>query len=125
MESVRIDKYLWACRVFKTRSLATDECRKSHILINDISVKPSRMIKKGELIIIKFPPILRSFEVLDLIERRVSAKLALDYIKEITPESEFVKLKEAKNTYVHRDNGLGRPTKKERRLIDKFKQDEL
>lgn len=124
-QDVRIDKYLWAVRIFKTRNLATEECKKGHVMINDINVKPSRIVKKGERIDIKFPPIVRSFIVIDILEKRVSAVLAKELIIEITPEEEFLKAKAARNTFVYRESGAGRPTKKDRRLMDKFKDNEL
>ncbi|MDR2009397.1 MAG: RNA-binding S4 domain-containing protein [Bacteroidales bacterium] len=124
-ENVRIDKYLWAVRVFKTRNLATEECKKGHVIINDIQVKPSRIVRKNEKIYIKFPPIIRSFVVLDVIDKRVSAVLAKDAIQEVTPEVELDKLKQVKNVFVRRDAGSGRPTKKDRRSIDKFRENEL
>ncbi len=124
LQNLRIDKYLWAVRVFKTRSIATDECKKGHVIINDIQVKPSRTIKPGDIIYVKAPPIIRTFQVVDLLERRVSAIIAKDFVVETTPESEFIKLKLAKNTFVVHEKGSGRPTKKSRRLIEKFKDDE-
>lgn len=124
-QNVRIDKYLWAVRVFKTRNLATEECKKAHVIINDVAVKPSRIVKQGETILVKFPPIIRSFVVDGIIEKRVSAALAKTYVTETTPESEFEKLKLAHNNFVQRDRGSGRPTKKERRLIDKIQGDTL
>ena len=114
-ENVRIDKYLWAVRVYKTRNLAADECKKAHILINNTPVKPSRIIKSGDVINIKFPPIVRTFVVTAPLEKRVSATLAKNYVTETTPESEFEKLKNAKNDFVQHDKGSGRPTKKERK----------
>jgi ribosome-associated heat shock protein Hsp15 len=119
---VRIDKYLWAVRIFKTRNIATEECKKGHILINNVHVKPSRIVKINEQIDIKFPPIIRSFVVEKVIEKRVSAILAKEAITEITSESELAKLKTAHNTFVCRASGTGRPTKKERRAIDKFNE---
>ncbi|PLX08813.1 MAG: RNA-binding protein [Marinilabiliales bacterium] len=123
-EQVRIDKYLWAVRIYKTRSLASDECKKGHVLIDDAPVKPSKMIKLNDRIDIKFPPMIRSFIVTGLIEKRVSASLAKENVKEITEQSEFDKLSMTKNNYILRDKGTGRPTKKERRIIDKFKHNE-
>ena len=121
--NIRIDKYLWAVRIFKTRNIASEECRKGRVIVNDIAVKQSKIIREGEIIYIKCPPVLRSFKVLKVIERRVSANLAKEAIEEITPAEEFAKLKFAKNTFVIRDAGSGRPTKKDRRLIDKFKEE--
>lgn len=123
-EQVRIDKYLWAVRIFKTRTLASDKCKKSHIFVNDTEAKASRMVKLNDKIDIKFPPIIRSFIVTGLIEKRVSAPIAQANIQEITAPEELAKLGMAKNNFTQREKGLGRPTKKERRLIDKFKDNE-
>jgi ribosome-associated heat shock protein Hsp15 len=116
--SYRVDKFLWAVRIFKTRSLATDICKSKRIIINDIAVKPSRIIKIGDIIEYKQAPIIRTFEVLDFPKSRVSAKLSINFVKETTPESSFEMLKQIKNTIIKRDKGSGRPTKKERRLLD-------
>jgi len=123
-QNIRIDKYLWAVRVFKTRNICTEECKKGHVVIDGIPVKPSRNVKEGDVINIKFSPILRTFKVLGLLEKRVSAVLAKDFVHEITPEEEFEKLKLIRNTFVHHDRGSGRPTKKDRRSIEKFKDDD-
>ena len=121
LSEVRIDKYLWAVRIFKTRNIASEECHKGRVIINDISVKQSKIVREGEIIYIKCPPILRSFKVLKVIDKRVSANLAKEAVEELTTAEEFAKLKFAKNTFVVRDAGTGRPTKKDRRLIDDFK----
>jgi ribosome-associated heat shock protein Hsp15 len=121
-KNIRIDKFLWSVRIYKTRSIASDECRKGRILIKDIQVKPSRSVLKNEIIIVKKPPILYSYRVIEPIENRVAAKLVEQFIEDITPEVEKAKLdlKQAVGI-VYRDKGTGRPTKKERRLIDRIK----
>lgn len=120
-EGFRIDKWLWAVRLFKTRSLASDECRKGKVLINGIAVKPSREIRVGETIQLKRPPILRSYKVVALTGNRVSAKLVPEFMIEVTPDSELKILETQKNmSFYHRDPGAGRPTKKERRELDDF-----
>jgi len=117
--SVRIDKYLWAVRIFKTRSLASDACRIGRILINETQVKPSRMLEGNEIIIIKKPPVTYTLRARKLTENRLSAKLTPDYIEDLTPESEKIKLEINKSASTgFRKKGLGRPTKKERRKID-------
>jgi ribosome-associated heat shock protein Hsp15 len=123
-KEIRIDKYLWSVRLYKTRSIASDECRKGRILINNIQVKPSRSIVKGEIIIVKKPPVNFTFRVIEPIENRVSAKLVSSFLEDITPEEEKLKLdyRNAGGTF-YRDKGTGRPTKKERRLIDRLKDD--
>jgi ribosome-associated heat shock protein Hsp15 len=121
-KAVRIDKYLWAVRLYKTRSIASEECRKGRIVIKDVPVKPSRNISKDEIIIVRKPPVTYTFRILEPIENRVSAKIAGQFIEDLTPESEKTKLEIAHSGgTVFRDRGTGRPTKKERRLIDKYR----
>jgi ribosome-associated heat shock protein Hsp15 len=119
--SVRIDKFLWSVRLYKTRSIASDECRKGRILINNVQVKPSRTVTKDEIIIVRKPPVNYTYRVIQPIENRVSAKLVSQFIEDLTPEEEKQKLEfsHAGATF-HRDKGTGRPTKKERRLIDRL-----
>jgi ribosome-associated heat shock protein Hsp15 len=121
---VRIDKFLWAVRLYKTRSLASDECRKGRIIIKEIQVKPSRTISKDEIITVKKPPVSYIFRILDPIENRVSAKITGQFIEDLTPDSERAKLDISQSGGTsHRQRGTGRPTKKERRIIDKFQQE--
>jgi ribosome-associated heat shock protein Hsp15 len=121
---IRVDKFLWSVRLFKTRSIASDECRKGRILINNIQVKPSRIVMKGEIIVVKKPPVVYSFRVLEPIENRVSAKLVDSFIEDLTPEEEKEKLNiRLSSGLVFRDKGSGRPTKKERREIDRLNTD--
>lgn len=122
-ENLRIDKWLWAVRIFKTRSQASEACKKGRVLIGDVQVKPSRVIKIGEIVILKMPPVTYSFLVKGLLGKRQSAKIATDYVDNITPEEELIKL-DIKNFtgFEIRDRGVGRPTKKERRLIDELKR---
>lgn len=122
-ENLRIDKWLWAVRIFKTRSQASEACKKGRVLINNVQVKPSRVLKVGEIVIFKNPPVTYSFLVKGLLGKRQSAKIAADYVENITPEEELIKL-DIKNFtgFEIRDRGVGRPTKKERRLIDDLKQ---
>lgn len=123
-KSIRIDKYLWSVRIYKTRSIATEECRKGRILINGVQVKPSRTIIKNEIIIVRKLPVNFTYMVIEPVESRVSAKLVQKFIEDITPEEEKLKL-EFRHTggTFHRGKGTGRPTKKERRLIDKLKDE--
>ena len=123
-KTVRIDKFLWSVRVFKTRSIASDECRKGRILINDIQVKPSRLISRNEIIIVKKPPVNYTYRVIEPVENRISAKIVSQFVEDMTTEAEKAKLDMRQATgIVHRDKGTGRPTKKERRLIDKLRDD--
>jgi len=122
--NIRIDKFLWSVRIYKTRSIASDECRKGRIIINDIQVKPSRTVLKDEILTIKKPPVIYSYRIIEPIENRVSAKLVEQFIEDITTVEEKAKLDIRQvGGIVYRDKGTGRPTKKERRLIDKIKDD--
>ena len=118
---VRIDKWMWATRIFKTRTVATEACKKNRISIGGVSVKPSRMIRAGDVIAVRKPPVTFSFLVLDVTENRVSAKLVPHYYENITPPEEYELLEMNKiSGFVNRAKGLGRPTKKERRELDDF-----
>lgn len=123
---VRIDKWLWAVRIFKTRSKASDACKSGKVSVNGIAVKPSRVLKLDEVVDVSFPPIIRNFRVKALAVKRVSAKLAVNLVEEITPEKELEKLRlfhtdPVSIIFGHRERGAGRPTKKERRDIEKLK----
>lgn len=119
-KSVRIDKWLWAVRIFKTRSLATDACRSGKVIINAMEIKPSREVKYGDIIIVKTGPVKKTLKVLELLENRVSAKLVANYMEDLTPQEEYRKLEMIRDSrFVSRDRGAGRPTKRERREIDK------
>ncbi|MFN8210338.1 MAG: S4 domain-containing protein [Bacteroidales bacterium] len=118
---IRIDKFLWAVRLYKTRSQASEECRKGRIAVNGIAVKPSRNISTGEVVTVKKLPVIYTYEVLQPIENRVSASLVENHIRDITPEEEKNKLVVARNTgFGIRPRGLGRPTKKDRRSLDRL-----
>lgn len=124
MKEIRIDKFLWAVRIYKTRSIASEECRKGRICINNMQVKPSRAVLKDELITVRKPPVTYTYKVIDTIENRVSAKLVHNYINDLTPDEEKLKLEFRQATgVIYRDKGTGRPTKKERRLIDRIRDD--
>jgi ribosome-associated heat shock protein Hsp15 len=119
----RIDKYLWSVRIFKTRSMATDACKKGRVKIDGQTVKPSRILKTGEEIEIRKPPVSYTYKVTGFPKSRVSAKLVPDFTKNLTPPEELEKLKMQDDFFIRRDKGTGRPTKKERRIIDKLKKD--
>lgn len=120
-EGTRIDKWLFAVRLYKTRSLASEECRKGKVTIGGMNVKPSRELKVGETIQLRRPPITRSYKVLALTENRMAAKLVPEFLLETTPASELEILEVQKNMSVYnRERGTGRPTKKERRDLDDF-----
>lgn len=125
-KAVRIDKFLYAVRLFKTRSLASQECLKGRVSINGIQAKPSRMITAGEILNVKRPPAILSFRVIATLENRIGARLVSNYIEDLTSEEEKMKL-DMKPSFTtgFRKKGSGRPTKKERRSIDRLKEDLL
>ena len=117
----RIDKWLWAARIFKTRSIAADACKNGRVTINGTNVKPSHTIKVGEIINVKKPPITYSFEVLQTIEKRVGAKLSPEVYKNVTDAKQYELLEMSRiSGFVDRARGTGRPTKKDRRQLDAF-----
>jgi ribosome-associated heat shock protein Hsp15 len=117
-DSVRIDKWLWAVRVFKTRGLAADSCRHGHVRIAGQPVKPSRQVRMNDVIVVKKEQMTRTFKVLRIIERRVGAPAAREYAEDQTPASEWEKPKEPLFRPLARPRGSGRPTKKDRRRLD-------
>lgn len=120
-DEIRIDKFLWAVRLYKTRSIASEACRSGKIIINNIQVKPSRAVKCNETIIVKKLPVVYTYEVIAPVGNRVSAKAVADFIRDLTPEEEKNKITIAKNSgFGYRPRGYGRPTKKERRSINKI-----
>lgn len=121
---VRIDKWLWAVRLFKTRSIAIEACKKGRITIKGVTVKPSRMVKTGDVIEVRRTPITYSFEVLNLAENRMGAKLVPGFMKDVTPASQLEILELSKMSgFVDRARGMGRPTKKDRRELEQFTED--
>jgi len=124
-DKVRIDKWLWAVRIFKTRSLAAEACKKGKVTVDGVTVKPSRDVRLNEIISLRVPPITRSYQVLAISGKRMSAKLAVDFVKDVTPQDQLDLLNVTKNFgFEKRDRGIGRPTKYDRRLIDKLKREE-
>jgi ribosome-associated heat shock protein Hsp15 len=117
-KTVRIDKYLWAVRVFKTRTLATEACRKGKVEVDQMPAKPSRMVSAGDVIRVKKMPVMYAYRVLDPIEKRVGAKIVNDFVEDVTPPEELQKLEMKDDFFIRRDRGTGRPTKKERRTLD-------
>ena len=117
----RIDKWLWATRIFKTRSIATAACKKGRVCVDGIAVKPSRTIKVGDTISVRKPPITYTYSVIGLVQNRVGAKLVPNYLKNITSPDQYELLEMVKiNGFIDRQKGLGRPTKKDGREIQKF-----
>ncbi|MDE6019130.1 MAG: RNA-binding S4 domain-containing protein [Muribaculaceae bacterium] len=121
---VRIDKWLWAMRVFKTRTIATDACKKGRVMMGGVPVKPSRAIKEGDVIEVRKPPITYTFRVKATTQNRLGAKLVPDYLENLTPQSQYDLLEMTKiSGFVDRRKGLGRPTKREGREMSRFKED--
>lgn len=119
----RVDKYLWSVRIFKTRSQALEACKKGRVLVNGLSAKPSKSINKEDRLEVKKQPVNYFYIIRDIPKGRLSAKLVPDFLTDITPEEELLKLQMADDFFIKRDRGTGRPTKKERRTIDKLKEE--
>ena len=118
---VRIDKWMWATRIFKTRTIAADACKKGRVMVGGVTVKPSRTIKVGEVIQVRKPPITYSFKILQPIEQRVGAKLIPEIYENVTDPKQYELLEMSRiSGFVDRARGTGRPTKKERRALDAF-----
>lgn len=119
MDEIRLDKYLWAVRIFKTRSDAADAVRNNKVTVNGSYAKPSREVKLGDVIAVRKQQVTYSYKVLDLVSSRQPAKNVPLYCLDITPQEELAKLNVPRKTiFVFRDRGTGRPTKKERRELD-------
>lgn len=119
----RVDKWLWAMRVFKTRSISTDAIKKGRVTIGGATVKPSRTIKPGDVIDVKKPPITYTFRVKALSENRLGAKLVPEYLENLTPQSQYDILEMTKiSGFVDRRKGLGRPTKRDSRDLAAFRE---
>ena len=117
----RIDKWLWAARIFKTRSIAADACKNGRVTINNVNVKPSHMVKVGETVCVRKPPVTYSFKILQTIEQRVGAKLIPEVYENVTTPDQYELLEMNRiSGFVDRARGTGRPTKKERRALDAF-----
>lgn len=120
-EEVRIDKWMWATRIFKTRTIAVEACKKGRISIQNTPVKASRNIKLGDIIQVRKPPITYSFQVVGLTDRRVGAKLVPEYLKDVTPKEQLDLLAASHlSGFIDRAKGTGRPTKRDRREMDRF-----
>ncbi|MDE6444921.1 MAG: RNA-binding S4 domain-containing protein [Muribaculaceae bacterium] len=120
----RIDKWLWCMRVFKTRTIATDACKKGRVSIGGVVMKPSRMVRPGDVIDVKKPPITYSFRVKQIAPNRLGAKLVPEYLENVTSPSQYELLEMTKiSGFVDRRKGLGRPTKRDSRDLSRFKED--
>ena len=121
MAEARIDKWMWATRIFKTRTIAAEACKKGRVSINGSQVKASRTIKVGDVIQVKKSPITYSFKVLQTIEKRIGAKLVQEYMENVTTPDQYEILEMNKiSGFVDRARGTGRPTKKDRRELEDF-----
>ena len=117
----RIDKWLWAARIFKTRSIAADACKNGRVTISGTNVKPSHMVKVGETVCVRKPPVTYSYKILKTIEQRVGAKLIPEVYENVTTADQYELLEMNRMSgFVDRARGTGRPTKKERRSLDAF-----
>lgn len=121
MEEVRVDKWLWAVRIFKSRTIAVDTCKKNRVMIDNISVKASRTLKVGDVVQVKKPPVVFSFKVLKLADKRMGAKLVPEFMENVTTPDQYEILELNKiSGFVGRQRGAGRPTKKDRRDLESF-----
>ena len=117
----RLDKWLWAARIFKTRSIAADACKNGRVMMSGTTVKPSRTIKVGEVVSVRKPPVTYSFKVLKCIEQRVGAKLLPEIYENVTDPKQYEILEMSRiSGFVDRARGTGRPTKKDRRAMEAF-----
>lgn len=125
-ETARIDKWLWAARIFKTRSIASDACKNGRVTIGGVNMKPSRSVKVGDVVSVRNPPVTYSFKVLKTIEQRVGAKLLPEIYENVTDPKQYELLEMSRiSGFVDRARGTGRPTKKERRALDAFVEPEF
>jgi ribosome-associated heat shock protein Hsp15 len=120
-ESVRIDKWLWAVRLYRSRSLAAEACNAGHVKIGGNSAKPSRDVRAGEVISALTGRVLRTVKVLALLDRRVGAKVVSEFLEDMTPPEEYARAQaESRQVAIHFPKGFGRPTKKRRRDLEQF-----
>lgn len=121
ISQARLDKWLWAARIFKTRTIAANACKNNRVTKGDVCMKPSSTVKIGDVISVKKPPIVYSFRILNCIEQRVGAKLVAQIYENVTDAKQYELLEMARiSGFIDRAKGSGRPTKKERRALDNF-----
>lgn len=121
MSEARIDKWLWAVRIFKTRSVAAEACKKGHVTLNNVQAKASKMVKENDIVAVKKAPITYSYKVLQTIEKRIGAKLVPEVLENVTSPEQYDLLEMNKiSGFVDRARGEGRPTKRDRRKMDDF-----
>ena len=126
MNEARIDKWMWAVRIFKTRTIAAEACKKGRISINGALAKAARTVKPGDVIQVRKPPVTYSFKVLQPIEKRVGAKLVAEMMENVTTPEQYELLEMSRvSGFVNRAKGTGRPTKKDRRSLEEFTEPEL
>ena len=120
-ETARLDKWLWAARIFKTRTIAADACKNGRVTVDGQTLKPARTVKVGEVVSVKKPPITYSFKILNAIETRVGAKLISEVYENVTDPKQYELLEMSHiSGFIDRARGTGRPTKKDRRALDAF-----
>lgn len=120
----RVDKWLWAMRVFKTRTIATDACKKGRVTMGGSAVKPARTLKVGDVVEVRKPPVTYTFRVLQLSQNRLGARLVENYLENLTPKEQYDLLEMSRiSGFVDRQKGLGRPTKREGREMARFKEE--
>lgn len=118
---MRLDKWLWATRIFKTRALAVEACQRERVTIDDRTAKPASSVRPGQVIEVRLPDTTRTVRVTNLTDKRIGAKLVDDYLEDLTPVSEYERQKEFwRSAPARRERGSGRPTKKDRRETDRF-----
>ena len=126
MNEARIDKWMWAVRIFKTRTIAAEACKKGRISINGALAKAARTVKPGDVIQVRKPPVTYSFKVLQPIEKRVGAKLVAEMMENVTTPEQYELLEMSRvSGFVNRAKGTGRPTKKDRRSLEEFTEPEF
>jgi len=126
IEKVRVDKWLWSVRIFKSRTQATDACKSGKVKVNDSTAKPSQLVQRGDHLVVKKNGYQFQYKAVDLIRKRVGAPIAQTCYEDLTPEEELNKYNSwfvGKGKIEHREKGAGRPTKKDRRTIERFKDD--
>lgn len=121
ISELRADKFLWAVRIYKTRAIAAEACKKGKVQISGMNIKASREIKAGDILQVKKVPVNYTYEVISIPKNRVAAKIVGDFILDKTPEDEILKLSAKDSFFIQRDRGTGRPTKKDRRIIDNLR----
>jgi len=120
-KEVRMDKWLWAVRIFKTRSKATEACKKGLVALGNLPVKPSHAVKPGQVVEVRKSHVIRTYKVLDVTEKRMSASLAAGFVEDITPPEQLEIMEIQKRlSWFNRKKGTGRPTKKKRRDLDRL-----